>query len=169
MAAEAGDGLITVREAAKQCGRNMETIRRWIWGGKLPAQKLGNQLFIKRADLAEYCRETATAPYQAGSRSDLISRMRELREEIRARRGDFAEDHAAATIRQLREDRMNDIERALSQTATEEQGVAEEEDFLERAIRLQNKLRARGYKADPAALVRRSRDGRMRELRRSMR
>jgi len=44
--------LITVREAARVCRRTTETVRRWIWEGKLPAQKLGNQLFIKRGDLA---------------------------------------------------------------------------------------------------------------------
>jgi excisionase family DNA binding protein len=46
------EDLITVREAARLCRRNPETVRRWIWAGKLPAQKLGNQLFVKRGDLA---------------------------------------------------------------------------------------------------------------------
>lgn len=43
--------LLSVREAAKTAGRTPETIRRWVWDGKLPAQKLGNQLFVRRADL----------------------------------------------------------------------------------------------------------------------
>ena len=30
--------MVTVREAATECGRNPETIRRWIWAGKLPAE-----------------------------------------------------------------------------------------------------------------------------------
>jgi excisionase family DNA binding protein len=45
-------GELSVKEAARLCGRNPETVRRWIWEGKLPARKLGNQLFIRRADLA---------------------------------------------------------------------------------------------------------------------
>ncbi len=52
-----GDKLISVREAAKECGRNPETIRRWIWSGKLPAEKLGNQLFVKRENLLRYLSE----------------------------------------------------------------------------------------------------------------
>ena len=43
--------LVNVRDAAKESRRNMETVHRWIWSGKLPAQKLGNQLFIGRSDL----------------------------------------------------------------------------------------------------------------------
>jgi len=44
--------LLTVREVARRCRRSEETIRRWIWSGKLPAKKLGNQLFIEAAELA---------------------------------------------------------------------------------------------------------------------
>ena len=43
--------LLTVREAARRCGRTPDTVRRWIRDGKLPAQKLRNQLFIQLADL----------------------------------------------------------------------------------------------------------------------
>lgn len=43
--------LLTVREVARRCHRSEETIRRWIWAGKLPARKLGNQLFVEAADL----------------------------------------------------------------------------------------------------------------------
>lgn len=46
-----GEQLITVREAARICHRSEETIRRWIWSGKLPARKLGNQLFVTDGDL----------------------------------------------------------------------------------------------------------------------
>ena len=48
--------LISVREAAKESGRGIETVRRWIWSGKLPAQKFGNPLFVKRNDLQDFCR-----------------------------------------------------------------------------------------------------------------
>lgn len=163
MAEENREKLISVREAAKECGRNMETVRRWIWAGKLPAEKLGNQLFIKTSDLASYCRETAVKGYEAklkldfpekvlalrgqmedkrderfdvgeeiltmrqqrmneigqsfaegeknmkaGSRTDLIKRMRKLREEIRARVGNL---DAVGTLVQLRQERINELTR----------------------------------------------------------
>lgn len=43
--------MITVREAARESGRTAETVRRWIWAGKLPARKLGNQLFVRKTDM----------------------------------------------------------------------------------------------------------------------
>ena len=43
--------LLTVREVARRCQRSEETVRRWIWSGKLPARKLGNQLFIEASQL----------------------------------------------------------------------------------------------------------------------
>jgi excisionase family DNA binding protein len=43
--------LMSVRDVARACGRSEETVRRWIWSGKLPASKLGNQLFVRREDL----------------------------------------------------------------------------------------------------------------------
>jgi excisionase family DNA binding protein len=45
--------LLTVREVARRCQRSEETVRRWIWSGKLPARKLGNQLFVEEADLRD--------------------------------------------------------------------------------------------------------------------
>jgi excisionase family DNA binding protein len=64
--------LMTVREVARACHRSEETVRRWIWSGKLRARKLGNQLFVKRADVdalrAPSVRE-AKAVYAAGRTS----------------------------------------------------------------------------------------------------
>jgi excisionase family DNA binding protein len=37
---------ISVREAARRTGRSAETIRRWIWSGRLPAHKRGNSYRI---------------------------------------------------------------------------------------------------------------------------
>ena len=42
---------MTVREAAEQVGRAPETIRRWIWSGRLAAQKRGNRLMVARQEL----------------------------------------------------------------------------------------------------------------------
>jgi excisionase family DNA binding protein len=119
MTYDTGDRLISVREAAKLCRRNAETVRRWIWSGKLPAQKLGNQLFIKLSDLDSFyhlpgqkltakVRETAVENYKTkpGDRANLIKKMRKLRQEIRARVGNLDVDE---TIEQMREERLNEL------------------------------------------------------------
>ncbi len=105
------DELISVREAARECGRNMETIRRWIWGGKLPAQKLGNQLFIKRDDFASFCRETATRKYKAEPKPDFLERAIALRNRMKAR--GVKPINAGELIRKMREERMNELEQSL--------------------------------------------------------
>jgi len=121
MTTRAKDELITVREAARECSRNPETIRRWIWSGKLPAEKLGNQLFVKRSALNSYCHlparsvpakagETATTQYDTGRRLEVIRRLKRLRERIRARIGrDFTEDEIVGTIEKVRKERMNEL------------------------------------------------------------
>ena len=72
------DDLVTVKEAARECKRTTETVRRWIWGGKLPAQKLGNQLFVRRADLAML---------EGGQRKGDPSEQRAFLERAKANRG----------------------------------------------------------------------------------
>jgi excisionase family DNA binding protein len=47
----AASEILTVREAAVQVGRAPETIRRWVWSGRLAAQKRGNRLVVARKDL----------------------------------------------------------------------------------------------------------------------
>jgi len=37
---------LTVREAAARVSRSEETIRRWIWSGKLPAVKRGHVYYV---------------------------------------------------------------------------------------------------------------------------
>ena len=76
--------LVSVREASKESGRNMETVRRWIWSGKLPAQKLGNQLFMKRSDLEAFLKDTNK---QEPDRFRFIERAVALQERIRAKTG----------------------------------------------------------------------------------
>ena len=95
-----GDDLISVREAARICGRNMETIRRWVWAGKLPAEKLGNQLFIKKSELDAYRRKLAASKQEVARKSDFLERAMRLQNRIRARTG--AEFDVAALIRESR-------------------------------------------------------------------
>ena len=44
---------IDVLQAAALAGRSAETIRRWVWSGRLKAHKRGNKLLIGRAQLDE--------------------------------------------------------------------------------------------------------------------
>ena len=83
MARSTARDLITVREAARQCHRATETVRRWIWEGKLPAQKLGNQLFIKRADLARVA--MPKNQHRVEEQLALLEEIRALRERIARR------------------------------------------------------------------------------------
>jgi excisionase family DNA binding protein len=43
--------LLNVRQAARLVHRTPETIRRWVWAGRLPAQRDGRRLLVARADL----------------------------------------------------------------------------------------------------------------------
>jgi excisionase family DNA binding protein len=46
-----GDDLIDVRGAATLVGRHPETIRRWVWSGRIAARREGRRLLVARADL----------------------------------------------------------------------------------------------------------------------
>lgn len=72
--------LITIREAARQCHRSAETVRRWVWGGKLHAEKVGNQLFVRRADLLRACEGT---PKDRDARLALLDEIDAIRQRIR--------------------------------------------------------------------------------------
>lgn len=79
------EGLLTVREAAARCHRNPETIRRWIWNGKLTARKLGNQLFVREGDLHPIL--TASRAAEIEAQLKLLQEIDESRERIRQRLG----------------------------------------------------------------------------------
>jgi excisionase family DNA binding protein len=51
--------MLTVPEAARRAGRDPETIRRWIRGGKLRAHKVGTQHVIEDEDLEAVLDEDA--------------------------------------------------------------------------------------------------------------
>lgn len=101
MTIETEEKLVTVRQAALECGRNMETVRRWIWSGKLPAQKLGNQLFIKRGDLQSLRLNLRGATQKKTNWPQLIKEVGALREQIRRHAGNF---DITELIRESRED-----------------------------------------------------------------
>jgi len=46
-----GVEVLDVREAAAYVSRTPETVRRWVWSGRLTAVRNGNRLLVRRADL----------------------------------------------------------------------------------------------------------------------
>lgn len=72
---------IRLHDVALELGRSLEQVRRYVREGKLPAQKLGMQWFVKRRDLEIF---------KAGSNTqlqDVLFRARALREKIKERVG----------------------------------------------------------------------------------
>jgi hypothetical protein len=45
------DDFVDVRRAAALAGRHPETVRRWVWSGRLAAQRRGNRLLVARDDV----------------------------------------------------------------------------------------------------------------------
>jgi excisionase family DNA binding protein len=58
---------ITVREAARRAHRSEETIRRWIWSGRLPARKRGNSYRIDIAYLDQIAIPPESDPAKSGA------------------------------------------------------------------------------------------------------
>lgn len=52
--------LLDVRQAAALVDRHPETIRRWIWSGKLAATRNGNRFLVERNALLTASGETAS-------------------------------------------------------------------------------------------------------------
>lgn len=46
-----GADVLDVRAAADYVGRTPETVRRWVWSGRVPALRQGNRLLIARSAL----------------------------------------------------------------------------------------------------------------------
>ncbi len=44
--------MVDVREAAALASRSPETIRRWVWSGKVASIKYGTKLLVRRSDVA---------------------------------------------------------------------------------------------------------------------
>ncbi len=46
-----GVEMLDVREAAALSRRTPETVRRWVWSGRLASRRSGNRLLVARADV----------------------------------------------------------------------------------------------------------------------
>ena len=51
MSRKPSSDLVDVRQVAAATGRSAETVRRWVWSGRLRARKEGRRLLITRQDL----------------------------------------------------------------------------------------------------------------------
>ena len=69
--------MLDVRAAAALAGRHPETIRRWVWSGRITARRQGNRLLVAREDV-----EALTAPRAtpAMSLATWVDRARALRQ-----------------------------------------------------------------------------------------
>ena len=78
---EPGETL-TLKEVARELGRSLEQVRRYVREGKLPAKKLGMQWFVSRRAL-----ETFQGNGGRVTQPDILARIRANREQIKARTG----------------------------------------------------------------------------------
>jgi excisionase family DNA binding protein len=164
---KAKDELMSVKAAAQKCGRNAETVRRWIWSGKLPAEKLGNQLFIKKSAFESYCRETAVREYKAGARpsgtsgatgkmrEDLMNenetesrlrtfaRIEKTKELISARMGrDFTEQEIDDIMQKMRDEEAHELSEII-QRDTITRPPVNRSDLIKKMRDLRKQIRAR--------------------------
>jgi excisionase family DNA binding protein len=111
---------LTVREAAREAHRGEETIRRWIWSGKLPARKLGNVYYIHHSDLRvaldEYSHSAKShRPQSPRAKEEGELTLAEWLDEVRAWQQslgpsrDFTDDDMVELIQQGRQEREDDI------------------------------------------------------------
>jgi excisionase family DNA binding protein len=54
--------MVGVQEAARLVGRSPETVRRWVWSGRIQATKQGNKLLLRRSDLPVTGPDAAAPP-----------------------------------------------------------------------------------------------------------
>ncbi len=76
-----GDTL-TLQEVARELGRSLEQVRRYVREGKLPARKVGMQWFVSRRALDDFIGSGGRA-----RELDVSARAKALRERIKARAG----------------------------------------------------------------------------------
>lgn len=65
-----GVEMIDVREAARIAHRTPETIRRWVWSGRLDAVKVGVKLVMRREEILRLSAEAAPAATTSMSLGD---------------------------------------------------------------------------------------------------
>ena len=102
-----GVEMLHVREAAVLAHRTPETIRRWVWAGRLVARRDGNRLLVARDDVRRLAAGAAGA--EAGTRSESLE---EWAGEVTAQQAGGAPGASASDL--VLADRAGRVERAGS-------------------------------------------------------
>lgn len=87
-----GVEMVDVREAARLTSRTPETIRRWVWSGRLSSTKSGNKLLVPRRELSGSSDPT---PAEAGSLADWAAQLPVSRRGARTASDLVLDDRAA--------------------------------------------------------------------------
>jgi len=87
-----GVEMVDVREAARLAGRTPETIRRWVWSGRLSATRSGNRLLVPRGDVLASSDPEAPRP---GSLAEWAAQLRTTRGGARTASDLVLDDRAA--------------------------------------------------------------------------
>jgi excisionase family DNA binding protein len=88
--AQTADDLIDVSSAAVLVGRHPETVRRWVWSGRLSARRRGRQLLVARSEVQAMAGQDAVA-----------SSLREWADRVRASRGSMPDAGSGRTASDL--------------------------------------------------------------------
>lgn len=87
-----GVEMVGVREAARLTRRTPETVRRWVWSGRLKATKQGNRLFVSRAAVAALAGPMSDSSDTAAGQSTLAAWASRVRADRTGTRGASAAD-----------------------------------------------------------------------------
>jgi hypothetical protein len=120
----------------------------------LPAEKIGNQLFIKRTNLAALyhqtaVHETAVVEYKAEPESGFLEKAMELREQMK--KPDIKPLDSGELINTMRDETMK------KKNAT--RSIEEIKEFLKRTKMFRDRIRERGLVFDSVELVKEAREG----------
>jgi len=118
------DGTLTVDQAAQRLGVSVQTVRRWIRLGRLPALRVGaKRVRVREVDLdrmvsalpvaggetlpsrEEVLALGRPAPEEIERRLAVLERLRIMREEMLAARGGVPFEDSTEIIREMREER----------------------------------------------------------------
>jgi hypothetical protein len=83
------DELIDVGSAAALVGRHPETVRRWVWSGRLSAERRGRRLLVARGELL------------AMAGSDTVPSLRDWVDRVRAARASMATTSSGRSAAEL--------------------------------------------------------------------
>lgn len=100
--------LIDVRQAARLIGRHPETVRRWVWSGRLVAERRGKRLLVDRFDVEAIARHHGSSV----SLTDWSRRAAALRAAVT--RGATAGGRRESAAELVLADRLRDSEAGAS-------------------------------------------------------